>query len=70
MAVGVGALTGLVGIGGGFLIVPALVLLLGVPMRAAVATSLLVIAMNAAAGLVTGVASVGTLAGAAVAGMV
>jgi hypothetical protein len=47
---GVGLLTGLVGIGGGFLIVPALVLLLGVPMKEAVGTSLLVITLNAAAG--------------------
>jgi uncharacterized membrane protein YfcA len=46
----VGALTGLVGVGGGFLIVPALVLLLGLPMKQAVGTSLLVIAMNAATG--------------------
>ena len=38
--IGVGLLTGLVGIGGGFLIVPALVLLLGLPMPRAVATSL------------------------------
>lgn len=49
-ALGVGALTGLVGIGGGFLIVPALVLLLDVPMKRAVGTSLLVIFFNAAAG--------------------
>lgn len=48
--VGVGALTGTVGIGGGFLIVPALVLLLRVPMKEAVGTSLIVIAMNSAAG--------------------
>jgi uncharacterized membrane protein YfcA len=46
----VGGLTGLVGVGGGFLIVPALVLLAGVPMKQAVGTSLLVIAMNSAAG--------------------
>jgi uncharacterized protein len=46
----VGALTGVVGIGGGFLIVPALVVLARVPMRPAVGTSLTVIAMNAAAG--------------------
>ena len=51
-ALGVGVLTGLVGIGGGFLIVPALVLLAGVPMRQAVGTSLLVIAMNSAAGFI------------------
>lgn len=47
----VGALTGMVGVGGGFLIVPALVLLVGLPMQGAVGTSLLVIAMNAVAGL-------------------
>ncbi|HEU4997290.1 MAG TPA: sulfite exporter TauE/SafE family protein [Gemmatimonadaceae bacterium] len=50
-ALGVGLLTGVVGIGGGFLVVPALVLLMGVPMKRAIGTSLLVIAMNAAAGL-------------------
>ena len=42
--------TGLVGAGGGFLVVPALVLLGGMPMGSAVGTSLLVIAMNSAAG--------------------
>jgi uncharacterized membrane protein YfcA len=47
---GVGFLTGLFGVGGGFLIVPALVVLLGLPMPAAVGTSLLVIALNSAAG--------------------
>lgn len=47
---GVGILTGLVGVGGGFLAVPALVLLGGIPMEAAVGTSLLVIAMNSFAG--------------------
>jgi uncharacterized membrane protein YfcA len=47
---GVGALSGLVGIGGGFLIVPALVLLAGVPMASAVGTSLAVIALNAFTG--------------------
>lgn len=46
----VGALTGMVGIGGGFLIVPALVVFAHVPIRAAVGTSLTVIAMNALAG--------------------
>ena len=49
-AAGVGLLTGIVGIGGGFLIVPALVLLASLPMKEAVGTSLVVIAMNAAAG--------------------
>jgi uncharacterized membrane protein YfcA len=48
VALGVGVLTGLLGIGGGFLIVPALVLFSRVPMRQAVGTSLLVIAMNSA----------------------
>ena len=42
----VGVLTGFVGAGGGFVIVPALVLLAGLPMRHAVGTSLLVIATN------------------------
>lgn len=46
----VGLLTGVVGVGGGFLIVPALVLFSGVPMKRAVGTSLLVIAMNSASG--------------------
>lgn len=46
----VGAVTGLVGAGGGFLVVPALVLLGGLPMGVAVGTSLLVIAMKSFAG--------------------
>jgi uncharacterized protein len=46
----VGVLTGLVGVGGGFLIVPALVLLGRLPMKQAVGTSLVVIAMKSAAG--------------------
>ena len=46
----VGGLTGVVGVGGGFLIVPALVLLARLPMKDAVGTSLVVIAMNAASG--------------------
>ena len=49
-ALGVGALTGLIGVGGGFLIVPTLVLFGGVPMKVAIGTSLLVIAANCAAG--------------------
>ena len=47
----VGAVTGFVGAGGGFLIVPALVLVGGLPMVAAIGTSLLVISMQSAAGL-------------------
>lgn len=46
----VGVLTGLVGVGGGFLIVPALVLFVGLPMKTAVGTSLLIIALNTASG--------------------
>ncbi len=48
-AVVVGALTGILGVGGGFLIVPALVGALGLTMPEATATSLAVIALNAAA---------------------
>jgi hypothetical protein len=47
----VGFLTGLFGVGGGFVIVPALTLVLGFTMPEAVGTSLLVIAINAATGL-------------------
>ncbi|MDH6194794.1 putative membrane protein YfcA [Mycobacterium frederiksbergense] len=47
----VGLVTGIVGAGGGFLVVPALVLLGGLPMSVAVGTSLLVITMNSLAGL-------------------
>ena len=47
---GVGVLTGFLGVGGGFLIVPALVMLVGLSMRQAVGTSLVVIAMNSLAG--------------------
>lgn len=48
--IAVGVLTGLVGVGGGFLVVPALVVLGRIPMKEAVGTSLLVIAMKSAAG--------------------
>jgi uncharacterized protein len=41
---------GLLGVGGGFLIVPVLVLALGLPMATAIGTSLLVVAVNSAAG--------------------
>lgn len=76
---GLGIVTGLVGVGGGFLIVPALVLLSGLRMKQAVGTSLAVIAMNSVTGLAgylgqvelawkviavfTAVAILGTLAG-------
>lgn len=80
----VGALTGFLGVGGGFLIVPALTLLAGLPMHRAVGTSLLVIAANCAAGVLghlgrggvplgltaafTAVATVGALLGERMAG--
>ncbi|EYB68164.1 membrane protein [Deinococcus phoenicis] len=48
---GVGILTGLVGVGGGFLILPALVLLGGLPMGLAVGTSLTIITLNSFTGL-------------------
>ena len=51
-AVAVGLMTGFFGVGGGFLVVPALVLALDFPMPVAVGTSLLVIAMNSATSLV------------------
>ena len=76
---GVGLLTGFLGVGGGFLIVPALTLLAGLPIHRAVGTSLFVIAANSAAGLLghlgqgeiplaltaafTAVAALGALAG-------
>ncbi|MDQ3038017.1 MAG: sulfite exporter TauE/SafE family protein [Myxococcota bacterium] len=82
----VGAVTGLVGAGGGFLVVPALVLLGGLSMRDAVGTSLLVIAMKSSAALagylgsttidlglaamVTAAAVVGSFGGAALAARV
>src|SRR5690554_1494789 len=46
----VGVLTGVVGAGGGFLIIPALVLLAKLPMKKAVATSLFIIAINSLIG--------------------
>lgn len=48
----VGVLTGIVGAGGGFLIIPALVLLAKLPMKKAVATSLLIIAIKSLIGFV------------------
>jgi uncharacterized membrane protein YfcA len=46
----VGGITGLVGAGGGFLIIPALVLLAGLPMKEAVGTSLVIIALKSLIG--------------------
>ncbi|TDE13290.1 MULTISPECIES: sulfite exporter TauE/SafE family protein [Dyadobacter] len=48
--VGIGLTTGLLGAGGGFLLIPTLVLLLGMPMKKAVGTSLLIIALNSLIG--------------------
>lgn len=48
----VGVITGLVGVGGGFLIVPALVLLGGLAIHAAVATSLVIIALKSYSGFI------------------
>lgn len=50
-AMGIGLLTGLFGVGGGFLIVPALVLVFRYPFGTAVGTSLLVIALNSVTAL-------------------
>ena len=49
----VGIITGLIGAGGGFLIVPALVMLLGLTMKRAVATSLFIISMNSILGFLS-----------------
>lgn len=48
----VGFLTGMVGVGGGFLIVPALSMLVGLPIQGAIGTSLLIIFLNATSGLI------------------
>lgn len=56
-AVAVGLMTGFFGVGGGFLVVPALVLALGLPMPFAVGTSLVVITIDSAAAFVTRVDS-------------
>lgn len=46
----IGLVTGLLGAGGGFLLIPALVLLVGLPIKEAIGTSLLIIAMNSLIG--------------------
>lgn len=50
IGIGVGLLTGIVGAGGGFLIIPALVLLAKLPMKTAIGTSLLIISANSLIG--------------------
>lgn len=49
----VGFLTGLLGVGGGFLIVPALALVLGLPMTTAVGTSLVIVVVNSVGGFLS-----------------
>ena len=56
--IAVGFLTGLFGVGGGFLIIPALVLLLGLPMAVAIGTSLVIVTLNSAAGFTAHAGSV------------
>lgn len=51
VAISVGVLTGLFGVGGGFLIVPALVLVFGLPFGLATGTSLLVVALTSTTAL-------------------
>ncbi|MDE3212043.1 MAG: sulfite exporter TauE/SafE family protein, partial [Bacteroidota bacterium] len=48
--VGIGFVTGLLGAGGGFLLIPTLVLLLKLPMKEAIGTSLFIIALNSLIG--------------------
>lgn len=48
--IGIGLVTGLLGAGGGFLLIPVLVLLLQLPMKQAIGTSLLIIALNSLMG--------------------
>lgn len=57
----VGALTGLVGAGGGFLIIPALVILAKLPMKEAVGTSLLIIAAKSLIGFIGDIQSGGDI---------
>lgn len=52
VGMGIGFLTGFLGVGGGFLIVPALVLLMGLDMRKAASSSLAIIALNSLSGFV------------------
>jgi uncharacterized membrane protein YfcA len=49
----IGFLTGFLGVGGGFLVVPALVVVLGMPMNRAIGTSLMVITVNTLASLLS-----------------
>ncbi|MCJ7935405.1 MAG: sulfite exporter TauE/SafE family protein [Chryseobacterium sp.] len=53
----VGVLTGLVGAGGGFMIIPALVSLLKIPMKMAIGTSLVIISLNSLIGFFSSVST-------------
>ena len=57
----VGGVTGFVGAGGGFLVVPALIFLLGLPVRTAIGTSLFVIALKSLLGFTGEIQSAATL---------
>src|SRR3954451_24030109 len=57
--VAVGFLTGFLGVGGGFLVVPALVIVLRMPMRLAVGTSLMIIVLNSASSFASRLGAVG-----------
>jgi uncharacterized membrane protein YfcA len=59
LGTGLGVLTGVIGVGGGFLIVPALVLFAGLSMQEAIGTSLVVVTTNAATGFVGYLGTVG-----------
>ena len=48
--IAIGLVTGLLGAGGGFLLIPALIFLLKLPMKKAIGTSLLIIALNSLIG--------------------
>jgi uncharacterized membrane protein YfcA len=54
---GIGMVTGLLGVGGGFLLVPTLVLLAGIPMKKAIGTSLTIITLNTLMGIISDAAS-------------
>lgn len=52
---GIGLITGLIGAGGGFLIVPALVIILGMEIKKAIATSLLIVGLNSSFGFLVSI---------------
>ena len=56
-----GAITGFIGIGGGFIIVPSLVLFAGLPMKKAIGTSLTIITVNCIVGLMGNIDAVSSI---------